>query len=139
MASVKTATPIIVTDPEVEPRSKRRTFSGEFKARILAECDAADAPGDIGRILRREGLYSSHLVEWRRLRESGALEALRPKPAGRPRVERNPLKAENERLERENARLRDKVRKAEIIIEAQKKLAEVLGLEMAPEPTGKNG
>lgn len=62
MASVKTAPPVIATDPEVEPRSKRRTFTGEFKARILAECDTAVAPGDIGRILRREGLYSSHLV-----------------------------------------------------------------------------
>ncbi|MCB9684958.1 MAG: transposase [Alphaproteobacteria bacterium] len=114
-------------DPEVEPRAKRRSFTGEYKAKILAECDAATESGDIGRILRREGLYSSHLVEWRRLREAGALAGLTPKPVGRPRKERNPLAAEVERLQRENERLRDKVRKAEIIMEAQKKLSEVLG------------
>lgn len=116
-----------VVDPEVEPRAKRRSFTGEYKAKILAECDAATESGDIGRILRREGLYSSHLVEWRRLREAGALAGLTPKPVGRPRKERNPLAAEVERLQRENERLRDKVRKAEIIMEAQKKLSEVLG------------
>jgi transposase-like protein len=116
-----------VVDPEVEPRAKRRSFTGEYKAKILSECDAATEPGDIGRILRREGLYSSHLVEWRRLREAGGLASLKPKPAGRPRKERNPMAVELERLQRENERLRDKVRKAEIIMEAQKKLSEVLG------------
>lgn len=125
--SKTTTPPKLVPDPEVEPKATRRSFTAEYKARILAECDAATESGAIGAILRREGLYSSHLVDWRRTRDLGALAALQPKKQGRPPKSRNPLALDVERLERENARLREKLRKAEIILEAQKKLAEVLG------------
>ena len=117
----------MVPDPEVEPRATRRSYTAEYKAHILAECEAATEPGAIGAILRREGLYSSHLVDWRRTRDLGALAALQPKKQGRPPKAQHPLEREVERLVRENERLREKLRKVEIIMEAQKKLAEVLG------------
>lgn len=137
--SKTTTTPKLVPDPEVEPKATRRSFTAEYKARILAECDAATESGEIGAILRREGLYSSHLVDWRRTRDLGALAALQPKKQGRPPKTPNPLVTENERLQRENARLRERLRKAEIILEAQKKLAEVLGSPFQDlEANGKN-
>ena len=124
--SKTTSPPRLAADPspEVEPKPARRTFTAAYKAQILAECDAATEPGQIGAILRREGLYSSHLVEWRRARLAG----LTPKKAGRPK-KRGAERArdeELERLKRQNASLTDQLRRAEIIIEAQKKLAEVL-------------
>lgn len=92
-------------DPEVEPKAKRRTFTAEYKARILAEYDAATEPGEKGAILRRERLYSAHLVEWRRAANKGATEALskqRGRPAADPRErELAKLRAEKERLEKE--------------------------------------
>jgi transposase-like protein len=122
---LKTApTPQLLPDPEVEPRPQRRVFTGDYKAKIVAECDAATEPGQIGAILRREGLYSSHLVDWRRRRVDG----LAPRKTGRP--PKNPIIREQEkellRLKRENAKLQEKLRRAEIIVDAQKKLAEVL-------------
>jgi transposase len=118
----------LVPDPEVDPRPRRRTFTAAYKAAILAECDVATEPGQIGAILRREGLYSSHLVDWRRRREAGGLSGLTPKKTGRPPKDPSDRAAdkENERLRRENAKLQEKLRRSEIIIEAQKKLAEVL-------------
>jgi transposase-like protein len=110
-------------DAEAEPRLARRTFTAEYKAKILAECDAADQPGQIGAILRREGLYSSHLADWRKRRaEAGPRRIGRP-PVGPAVLEQ---RKELERMKRENAKLSEKLRKAEIIIDAQKKLAEVL-------------
>ncbi len=125
----KTATiPQPQPDPEVEPRPKRRTYTGEYKAKILEECDAATEPGQIGAILRREGLYSSHLVDWRNRRTSGGTRGLEPRTIGRP--PKDPVVRAQEkdldRLKRENARLVEKLRRAEIIVDAQKKLAEVL-------------
>lgn len=125
----KTATtPKLLPDPEVELRPLRRTFTGEYKAKILAECDAATEPGQIGAILRREGLYSSHLTDWRRRRADGGMHGLAPKKVGRP--PKNPVVREQgkelERLKRENAKLQEKLRRSEIIVDAQKKLAEVL-------------
>lgn len=119
----KTATrPKLLPDPEVVPRPKRRTFPAEYKAKILAECDAGLEP--VGAILRREGLYSSLLADWRGQRAAG----LAPKKTGRPL--KDPIvreqREEIERLKRENAKLLEKVRRAEIIADAQKKLAEVL-------------
>jgi hypothetical protein len=99
----------------------------EYKIRILEEADAAAAtPGGIGALLRREGLYSSHLVSWRRERQAGILEALKPRKRG-PRSERNPLAEENQKLRRQVGQLTEKLRKAELIIDVQKKVAALLG------------
>jgi putative transposase len=105
-------------DPEVPERPVRRRFGAEYKLAILAQIDAAE-PGGIGAILRREGLYSSHLVDWRRARDRGALEAL-ARPSGRPRP--NPLAKENERLTRHNTRLEQRLATAERIIDPVKSL-----------------
>jgi transposase-like protein len=134
-----TAKPKLLPDPEVEARPRRRTFTGEYKAKILAECDAAEEPGVIGAILRREGLYSSHLVDWRRRRANGGVAGLDPKKTGRPPKSNAQRAAEKElaQLKRENAQLQERLRRADIIIEAQKKLASVLeSLRMPPETSG---
>ena len=104
-------------DPEVEPKAKRRQFSAAYKARILEEVDAS--PGQAGAILRREGLYSSHLTSWRRQRRTGTLKALGKKrgPKGKSQEQR-----ENEKLRKENARLQRELEKARILIDAQKSL-----------------
>ena len=75
--------PVEVPDPEVVPRAKRRQFSAKYKLQILEEVDQCDQPGQIGAVLRREGLYSSHLTTWRRQRAAGQLQGLRPKKRGR--------------------------------------------------------
>lgn len=114
-------------DPEVLEKPKRRQFTAEYKVRILREADACKGPGEIGALLRREGLYSSHLVLWRRQREAGALAGMRAKkrgPKGRgedPRVKQQ---------EREIARLRRRLQQAETIIEIQKKVAGMLGIPL---------
>ena len=106
-------------DPEVQPRASRRTFTAEYKRRVLAEADACPR-GEVGALLRREGLYYSHLAKWRGEREAGTLW---DKPRGR---EANPDRAAAKRLARENAALKRKLEQAEAIIEAQKKLARLL-------------
>jgi transposase-like protein len=116
-------------DPEVPERPRRRRFTAAYKLDILTEIDTATEPGDIGAILRREGLYSSHLVDWRRARDRGALEAL-ARPSGRPRP--NPLAKEVDRLTRQNSRLEQRLATAERIIEIQSKVSELLGIPPAP-------
>jgi transposase len=114
-------------NPEVVAKPKRRRFTAEYKQRILAEADTAKAePGAIGALLRREGLYSSHLVDWRRDRAAGIRQALTPQQRG-PKSTRNPLVEENAQLRRENQRLTDHLRKAELVIDVQKKVAALLG------------
>ena len=110
-------------DPEVSTKAKRRTFTAEYKRRILEEADGCTESGEIGALLRREGLYSSHLSGWRRQREAGELAGLRPKKRGRKKDEEA---AELARLRRENERLRRQLDQAELIIAAQKKLAQAL-------------
>ena len=117
-------------NPEVLARAKRRTYTGEFKQKVLAEADAARGSGEIGAVLRRHGLYSSHLTKWRQERKSGILEGLAPQKRG-PKSKANPLTAENQKLQRANERLTDRLRKAEIIIDVQKKVAMLLGLPIA--------
>ena len=118
--------------PEVPADAKRLHFTAEYKLRILAEADAAKAmPGGVGALLRREGLYSSHLVGWRRERDSSVASALTPKRRG-PKPRRDPQHQELERLRRENARLLDQLSKAELIIDVQKKVASLLGRELPP-------
>ena len=120
-------------DPEVVANAKRRTFTAEYKLRILAEADAAAAqPGAIGALLRREGLYSSHLTAWRKQRSEGTLAGLEPKRRGRKTSPDAPLVAENQRLQRDNLRLTARLRQAETIIEVQKKLSEILGIPLPP-------
>jgi transposase len=114
-------------DPEVVADARRRTFTAEYKLRILAEADAAAAqPGAIGALQRREGLYSSHLVTWRRERQVGMLKGLTPHRRG-PKSKRNPQEEEMQKLRRENQRLTEELRKAEIIIDVQKKVGTLLG------------
>jgi transposase len=113
-----------VPDPEVVPRAKRRRFSAAYKLRILQEVDACTQHGEIGALLRREGLYSSHLSKWRQQRDAGRLT---DKKRG---AKADPLAAENAKLQRENERLRKELEKARLIIDVQKKLSQALGLAM---------
>jgi transposase-like protein len=117
-------------NPEVVARAKRRTYTGEYKQQILAEADAARGSGEIGAVLRRHGLYSSHLTKWRQERKSGMREGLAAHKRG-PKSKANLLTAENQKLRRDNERLTDQLRKAEIVIEVQKKVAMLLGLPIA--------
>ena len=120
----------VLPGPEVPEKPIRRRFPAEYKARILAEADACTESGQLGALLRREGLYSSHLSTWRQQREAGMLAGLRPKRRGRKAKPKNPLAAENERLQRENQRLTEKLRQAEAIIDVQKKVSEILGIPL---------
>ena len=114
-------------NPEVVADAKRRTFTAEYKLRILAEADAAATqPGAIGALQRREGLYSSHLVTWRRERQSGILKGLTPHKRG-PKSKRSPIEEENQKLRRDNERLTEQLRKAEIVIDVQKQVGALLG------------
>lgn len=115
-----------VPEPEVLPRAKRRRYSAEYKLRILEEADARTQRGQIGALLRREGLYSSHLSTWRQQRSLGQLEGLSPKKRG-PKLQ-DPAVEEVARLRRENERLRARLEQAEMIIDVQKKLSKLLGL-----------
>jgi transposase-like protein len=123
-----TAVPSARPDPEVVPAAKRRTFSKAEKLRILAAADACKAPGDIGALLRREGIYSSHLATWRKQRQSAAASQLLERKRG-PKVDATAAQERKVRdLENEVARLRDKLAKADLIIDVQKKLSTLLGL-----------
>jgi len=125
-------------DPEVLDRAQRRQYSAEYKLRILREADSLKETGEIGALLRREGLYSSHLVTWRRQREEGLLSALSPKKRGRRAREHNPLVRRVVELEGENRDLKKRLKEAETIIEVQKKLSELLGpSQESPESTGR--
>lgn len=114
--------------PEVPEKPKRRRFTVEYKLRILEEADACIEAGEVGALLRREGLYSSHLTVWRRQRREGVLEGLSRR---RGRQGKDPLGAEVERLRGENQRLRRKLEQAEVVMEVQKKLSGLLGIEPA--------
>ena len=116
-------------DPEVPEKARRRRFSAEYKLAILREADRCTEPGQIGALLRRERLYSSHLVDWRRQRDTGALQALARKRGRKPA---DPARVEVERLRRENERLAHKLGQAERIIELQGKLSELLGISLDP-------
>jgi len=129
------ATPVLVaSDPEVVEKAKRRSFRGDFKARILEEADRCKQPGEVGALLRRHGLYSSHLTMWRRERQAGTVAILGPKKRGRKVPPLNPLARRVTDLERENQRLLRKLKQAEAIIDVQKKLSEILGITLPPTP-----
>jgi transposase len=121
-----------IEDAEVPAVPRRRSFTAEFKREVLAEVDAAE-PGEIGAILRRRGLYSSHLTEWRRQRDEGALTGLAPRQRGRKAQAKNPLRDEVARLEHELARVTARAKRAEGLVALQKKVAELLGEELPSE------
>ena len=128
-----------VESPSTPARPKRRTFAAEYKQRILREADAAVASGQegaIGELLRREGLYSSHLTEWRRRRDGGEFAALTPQKRGR-KPSKPALADEVARLQRQVAKLEQELHKANTIVDVQKKLASLLG-ETLSEPTAED-
>jgi transposase len=115
-----------IPDPEVPEKAIRRKFPGDYKLRILQEAESCTFAGQLGALLRREGLYSSNLNTWRRQKEQGVLEALSPKKRGPKIVKRNALVLKVAQLEREIQRLQHKLHQAETIIEVQKKISEIL-------------
>ena len=126
-------TPVGVPDPELVERPVRRRFSAEYKLRVLREADACTRPGEVGALLRREGLYSSLLTEWRRAREVGALEALERPRGRRP----HPLELENAELRRRAERVEAELAKARRVIEVQGNVSALLGQLL--EPRGAEG
>ena len=115
-----------IPDPEVPEKAIRRKYPGEYKLRILKEAETCTLPGQLGALLRREGLYSSNLTTWRHQKELGMLEALSPKKRGPKTLKRNPLALKVAQLEREIQRLHQKLHQAEMIIDVQKKISEIL-------------
>lgn len=117
----------VTEDVQVAAKPQRRRYTAEYKRRILKEADACTAPGTIGALLRREGLYSSLLVEWRRARGRGELAALTPQTRGRKPRPVDPRDRTIAELERQVAQLTGRAERAEILVEAQKNLAALLG------------
>jgi transposase len=126
------AASVVRPDPEVVAKAKRRRFTASYKQQILTQADAAAEHGGIGALLRREGLYSSHLTKWRRERAASIRQGLEPRKRG-PKSKRNPLAEENQKLQRANERLTEQLRKAEIVIDVQKKVGALLGWPI-PDP-----
>jgi transposase-like protein len=126
--------PLAATETEVSSKAQRRRFSAEYKRKVLQEADSCTKSGELAALLRREGLYSSHLTSWRALRERGELAGLTPKkrgPKARPFDERDRQIAE---LKRDKVRLEERLEKAELIIDVQKKVSRLLGVELPPDP-----
>lgn len=119
-----------IPDPEVREKAVRRRFTAAYKLQVLQEAERCREHGQIGALLRREGLYSSNLVTWRRQREHGTLEALSPKKRGRKAQEPDPSARRIAELERENERLQKKLKQAETIIDVQKKVSEILQIPL---------
>jgi transposase-like protein len=118
-------------NPEVPDKAVRRGFTAAYKLRILNEAEACTDRGSLGALLRREGLYASNLNTWRHQRDRGILSGLTPKKRGRKESIRDPLIAENEKLRKDNERLISRLRQAEIIIDVQKKVSQILGIPLA--------
>lgn len=119
-------------DPEVPEKKARRKFTAKYKLQILQEADTCTQPGQLGAFLRSKGLYSSNLATWRKQRDEGLLDALSPKKRGRKEKQKNPLAPRVAELERETEGLRRKLKRAETIIEFQKKISEILGIPQEP-------
>ena len=115
-------------DPEVPEKKPRRKYTASYKLRILKEYEACTVPGEIGALLRREGLYHSNVNSWMLQRDKGALHGLTPRKRGRKSKKINPLAREVANLERKNKKLTEKLHQAETIIEVQKKISEILGI-----------
>ena len=125
----------VIPDPEVPTKATRRRFTSEYKRRILKEADTCT---DLGALLRREGLYASNLTTWRKQINRGVLTALSPKKRGRKESGSNPLQIENEKLRKENNRLERRLKRAELIIDIQKKAAQILGIPLSTPEEGEN-
>ena len=123
-----------IPDPEVVPTAQRRRFSSAEKLRIVEAADACTESGEMGGLLRREGIYSSYLSRWRRARGRGELTTLSPKKRGPKPPAAKASVAEVAKLRRENERLQARLAQAEVIIEVQKKLLQLLG--PSPETSG---
>ena len=121
-------------DPEVTEKAVRRKFTAKYKLCILQEAESCTTQGQMGALLRREGLYSSNLTTWRRQRKQGALEALSPKHRGPKAKNSDPSVCRIAELEKENIRLKKELKQAATIIEVQKKLSEILQIPL--DPTG---
>lgn len=121
------AASIVPEDVEVSTTARRRRFTAKYKLEVLHKADACTKPGEIGALLRSEGLYSSHLTTWRKASERGELAGLAPKKRGRKAVPPDPLAKRIVELERQNARLTARVERAEALVEVQKKVAMLLG------------
>ena len=117
---------------EIAPKPKRRSFTAAYKADIVAKANACTKPGEVGELLRREGLYSSHLTEWRKAAKAGTIKALGRKRG--PKKKRTAAELRAEKAEREVAALRKKLQYAEEVIDLQKKLSELLGVKLDPPP-----
>lgn len=125
-------------NPEVLENATRRQFTAAYKLGIIEAANACKEPGEIGALLRREGLYTSHLAAWRRAQRRGVLRALSPSRRGPKPSAPNPLQPTVARLEKENKRLQGRLRRAECIIEVQKKLSEILSIELPSHPSDEN-
>ena len=123
-----------VPDPQVPAKARRRKFTAEYKWRVLVAADACTKPGELGALLRREGLHSSHLTTWRQQRKEGSLHGLTPKKRGK-KVQHNPLQEKVEHLERENQRFKLKLEQARTIIEFQKKACDLLAIPLQTPPS----
>jgi len=128
------STSTTLPNPEVVVRAERRRFTAEYKLCILQEADACRQPGEVGALLRREGLYSSHLTTWRAQRTRGELQGLTPAKRGR---KADPQAAEVERLRRENDQLQAQLERAELVIEVQKKVSHLFGRTPTPSDEAK--
>jgi transposase-like protein len=115
-------------DPEVPAKRRRRNLTAAYKLKILQKIDECNESGQVGALLRREGLYSSNITRWRKQRDQGLLTAMSPKKRGRKKV-KNPMTNEVAKLQKENEKLRKKLWQAEKIIEVQKKISEILSIE----------
>ena len=134
-AMVPSSTPsgLLPANPEVVAKATRRRFPVDYKLKVLEQADRCQGTGQLGALLRREGLYHSNLQLWRHQREQGILSGLIPHKRGRKPHPQRQLVEENEQLKRQNQRLSQQLRKAEIIIEFQKKLSEALGIPLKGE------
>ena len=121
---------IVRPDPEVVAKPKRRRFTAEYRLRILETAERCTAPGEVGRLLRREGLYSSHLTAWRKARRDGALRGLSSKKRGAKPKATNPLEPRVRELEAKIARLEKELHKAHTILDVQGKVAGLLGFSL---------
>ena len=122
--------PLSPSEVEVVAKPTRRRYTADYKHRILREAVTCTRPGELGALLRREGLYSSNLTVWRKQRERREIEGLSQKKRGPLPKEKNPLAAKVATLERENRRLRARSERAEGLVELQKKVSEILGIEL---------
>ena len=120
---------------EIPEKARRRSFDVAYKLRILKEADGCDKHGELGELLRREGLYSSHLRTWREQRDAGVLAGLKPRRRGRKPKRKDSVVEEIDWLRRENARLSNRLKQAEAIIDVQKKVSEILGVTL-PDTSG---